>query len=251
MTDKNFQCKNGLTVANTQLVTNATHVAIGSNVVVNGASTFTGNHTVTGDSSLTGNTAFVGTLVTVTANASFQGTTFQVVANSTFTGRFTSNGLFQVTGNTTLTGNTTITGTSHQITGNTTLNANLTIAGSSHTVSGATTFSNVVNHTTTTMKVNNLGTITTNTVLDVANAQFYTATIGGNLNFTLSNAPTTNAIPIILKLNNAGSYIVNFPGKFTNNVVPTFTASGTDIVVGFTHDGGATSFWTRSIANCG
>lgn len=100
--------------------------------------------------------------------------------------------------------------------------------------------------------VQNLGVISGSVTLNLAVANVFTATLGGNCTFTLTNAPTSLASGITLFLTNQATgpiRTVSFPGvKFSNGVSPlrTETASRTDVWTFVTPDGGAN--WYGNIA---
>lgn len=96
--------------------------------------------------------------------------------------------------------------------------------------------------------IQTLGSISTNTTLNTDNGNVITATIGAALTFTFSGTLTDNGITFMLKLTNGGAYLVTWPSsvKWPGGIAPALTASGTDILVFNTSDGGTT--W-HGIAN--
>lgn len=87
------------------------------------------------------------------------------------------------------------------------------------------------------------GTISTATTIDLENGNVHTATIGGALTLTFSNAAASgDASTFLLELTNGGSSTVTFPASvdWPGGTAPTLTSSGVDILVFYTRDGGTT-----------
>lgn len=87
------------------------------------------------------------------------------------------------------------------------------------------------------------GTITTATTIDLENGNVHTATIGGNLTLTFSNAIASgDASTFLLELTNGGAYTLTFPASvdWAGGTAPTLTAAGVDILAFYTRDGGTT-----------
>lgn len=93
------------------------------------------------------------------------------------------------------------------------------------------------------MEVYAHGSITTATTIDLENGNVHTATIGGNLTLTFSNPIASgDATSFVLELTNGGAYTLTFPAAvdWQGGTAPTLTASGVDILVFYTRDGGTT-----------
>ena len=79
--------------------------------------------------------------------------------------------------------------------------------------------------------------------INLATGNMFTKTISGATTLTVSNALASgNANSFILELTNGGSAVITwFAGvKWAGGIVPTFTASGVDILGFYSHDGGGT-----------
>ena len=90
--------------------------------------------------------------------------------------------------------------------------------------------------------LNALGSINSNTEIDLANGAFVTATITGSLTFTFSNPPATGqGMQFVLILTNGGSAVVTWPGAvtWTGGTAPTLRSSGVDVLRFYTSNGGA------------
>lgn len=89
--------------------------------------------------------------------------------------------------------------------------------------------------------LNALGSINSNTEIDLANGAFVTATITGSLTFTFSNPPATGqGMQFVLVLTDGGSAVVTWPGAvtWTGGTAPTLRASGVDVLRFYTSNGG-------------
>jgi hypothetical protein len=86
--------------------------------------------------------------------------------------------------------------------------------------------------------------------LNMATAQVFTFTPTGNTTFTFSGVPATatTAFGFVLKLTNGGAFTMTWPVTVTwaNGLAPSLTAAGTDILVFFTTDNGAS--WSATVA---
>lgn len=88
-----------------------------------------------------------------------------------------------------------------------------------------------------------LGGVTGAVELDLTDALYFIAAIGGNTTFSITGVPSgAFATGVILRLTNAGAHTVAFPVsvKWPGGVIPSFTAAGIDIVVLLTDDNGVT-----------
>jgi len=95
---------------------------------------------------------------------------------------------------------------------------------------------------TATLSRSDLGSVSGTVTLDLSVAQYFTLTVGGIVTLALSNVPVgTFAIPLFIRMTNAGSNVVWFSGaKFPSGIQPAWSAAGTDLVAFVTDDGGAT-----------
>jgi hypothetical protein len=97
---------------------------------------------------------------------------------------------------------------------------------------------------TVTQAAGALGSTIGAVAIDVAAAQYYTATVGADTTFSFSNVPAVanSIIGVILRLTNAGAHTVSWPAsvKWPGGSAPAFTVAGVDLVVLITDDGGTT-----------
>lgn len=87
-----------------------------------------------------------------------------------------------------------------------------------------------------------LGSISSPTDLDLALGNFFYATVtGGSFGFTFSNVPA-DAVFFVLELTNGGAGTILWPAavKWPGGTAPTLQASGVDVLVFYTRDGGTT-----------
>jgi hypothetical protein len=90
--------------------------------------------------------------------------------------------------------------------------------------------------------VGNTGATST---LDLAVANFFSATLDQACTFTFSNPPASGDFgTFVLELTNGGAFAITYPASvdFVGGVAPTLTASGVDQLVFTTRDGGTTYF---------
>lgn len=89
--------------------------------------------------------------------------------------------------------------------------------------SGDTMTGDFVTKTSGTSAVD-IGNLSGNYSINFSTAEYYTATVTGNVTFSFSNSFTSTRV-VIIKLKDAGSYTISFPSgtKFTNNTAPTLT----------------------------
>jgi len=93
------------------------------------------------------------------------------------------------------------------------------------------------------MEVNALGSITTTATINLENGNVHTATVTGNVTLVFSNPIASgDATSFTLELTNGGSFTVTFPTAvdWEGGTAPTLTATGVDILVFYTRDGGTT-----------
>ena len=78
--------------------------------------------------------------------------------------------------------------------------------------------------------------------IDAAVGNYFTKTAGGNLTWTMTNVPATSSWYFVLRLTNGGAYAMTWPGSFKwpGGAAPILTASGVDMIIGVTDDGGTT-----------
>lgn len=91
--------------------------------------------------------------------------------------------------------------------------------------------------------VNALGSIGTNTSIDLSLGGFVSATITGNLTFSFIN-PAAGGTEFTLVLTNGGAHTITWPASVTwaGETAPTLTASGVD-VLHFTSGNGGTNWY--------
>jgi hypothetical protein len=90
---------------------------------------------------------------------------------------------------------------------------------------------------------NVLGNVSGNTTINLTSGNFITATATGIVTWTFSgNAASPNASGFIIELTNGGAFAQNWPAsvKWPGGTAPTLTASGVDLLVFITDDGGTT-----------
>lgn len=102
--------------------------------------------------------------------------------------------------------------------------------------------------TSPSFKYNNMGSGSGARTVDLAVASYQRNQVTGITTFTFTNAPASEAFGFILELVNGGAFALTWPAgvKWPGGSPPAFTASGTDIVVFLTRDGGAT--WSANLS---
>ncbi|MGD1831003.1 MAG: hypothetical protein ACPKM1_15690 [Spirochaetaceae bacterium] len=96
---------------------------------------------------------------------------------------------------------------------------------------------------------NALGSISSNTTVDLEDGNIATCTIGANLTFTFSNPPASPNLGIlVLHITNGGAYTITWPASVTwdAGVAPTLQTAGVDTLIFFTVDGGTTWYGIRN-----
>jgi len=91
-----------------------------------------------------------------------------------------------------------------------------------------------------------LGSISTNTAIDLSLGGYFSATIAGNLTLSITNVPASAGVTFVLALTNGGAFTVTLPGSVT--VIggsPVLSAAGTDWLVFRTLNGGTA--WTLEV----
>lgn len=91
-------------------------------------------------------------------------------------------------------------------------------------------------------KSQSLGIITGAVTIDLSAGLSVSATIGGATTLVFTGVPSGGATVVVLRIANGGSAAVTWPTtiSWVNSTAPRLTATGTDIVVLVTDDGGAT-----------
>lgn len=91
-----------------------------------------------------------------------------------------------------------------------------------------------------------LGSIGTNTAINLALGGYFSATITGNLTFSITNVPASAGVTFVLALTNGGAFTVTLPGSVTIiGGSPVLSAAGTDWLVFRTLNGGTA--WTLEV----
>ncbi|MBT4877923.1 MAG: hypothetical protein HON48_22310, partial [Desulfobacula sp.] len=88
-----------------------------------------------------------------------------------------------------------------------------------------------------------LGSISSNTAIDLESGNVVTCTIGAALIFTFSNPPATGKTGyLVLEITNGAAYTITWPGavSWDGGSAPTLQASGVDTLVFYTRDAGTT-----------
>ena len=98
-------------------------------------------------------------------------------------------------------------------------------------------------------KSQDLGTISGAVTIDLSAGLSVSATIGGAATLAFTGIPTGGSVDVVLRLTNGGSDAVTWPTtiSWANSKAPTLTATGTDMVVLVTDDGGATWMGSASL----
>jgi hypothetical protein len=102
--------------------------------------------------------------------------------------------------------------------------------------------------TSPSFKYTNKGSGSGARAVDVSVSSYQRNQVSGATTFTFTNPPASEAFGFILELVNGGSFALTWPAsvKWPGGSPPAFTASGTDLCVFLTRDGGAT--WFGNIA---
>jgi hypothetical protein len=95
---------------------------------------------------------------------------------------------------------------------------------------------------TQTFTYSNAGNITGTAALDLDVANFFYATVTGDVVISLSNVPSGKAVFGILEITNGGAHATTFASawKWAGGTAPTLTTSGVDVISFYTRDGGTT-----------
>jgi hypothetical protein len=151
------------------------------------------------------------------------------------------------------------------ITYNSTLDAgsvesNLLFDGSTLTVTGDlsvtsdASVSGVIFSTNYQEQYNNSGNVSGTATIDLSTGNNFRLQFTGNTTIAFSNPPATNAFGFTTVLVNGGGYTITWPSStpnvlWANGIAPVLSAAGTDVVVFYTYDGGATYYGFLSGAN--
>jgi len=100
----------------------------------------------------------------------------------------------------------------------------------------------------------NIGNSSGTTNIDLSNGNNFRINRTATITITLSNAPTgprAIGFTLVLEDGSGGTATVNWPGtiEWANGAAPTLTASGKDILVFYTYDGGSTYYGFLSANN--
>ena len=134
------------------------------------------------------------------------------------------------------------------------IGGNLTVGGSLSFVNASTLASPKLQSYKET--VNTIGTVTSNTTLDVSTANIFDVTLGGTpITFTFTNPPasgTAQPVTVILRQDATGNRLATFTNaKYTDGNLPVLS-TGTnqvDVLTFFTVNGGSFWFGTFAMAN--
>jgi hypothetical protein len=86
-----------------------------------------------------------------------------------------------------------------------------------------------------------LGSVSGSTAIDLNSGAYVQATSGGSTTWSFTNVPASNAVGVVLELTNGGAYAQSWGTiKWPGGVAPTLIASGVDVLVFITDDGGTT-----------
>lgn len=179
------------------------------------------------------------------------------LADSFNTWRLTTNKILNdaasLTANNSMAGNLSVGGTIG-VTGASTFSNTVSVAG-------ASTFSNTVAITTlnitrgTSQKVKVIGSVSSNTLIDLDEANIFDITLAANnINFTFVNPPAsgfTAGATILLRQDSTGTRFATFTSSaYTDGIAPVLStdASDIDVLSFFTTDGGFTYFGAHTMA---
>lgn len=104
-------------------------------------------------------------------------------------------------------------------------------------------------------KIVSVGTVTTNTSLDLSLGNLFDVTLGGNVTFTFTNPPGSGfsqPATIILRQDGTGNRTATFTGAlYTDGQLPQLStgANDIDVLTFFTLDQGSSWFGTFAMAN--
>lgn len=97
-------------------------------------------------------------------------------------------------------------------------------------------------------KGNMSGTVT----IDLSAGNFQYGTVTGTTTFAFSNWPASGkALFVVLEIQNGGAFTVTWPAavRWDQNAAPTLQATGRDVIVLYSRDGGTTIRAVRSITS--
>lgn len=103
-------------------------------------------------------------------------------------------------------------------------------------------FTDQVDVHTVTYEDSNLGNMSGTQALDLAVAQVFRGTLTGNCTFSFTNVPGSNAVFVVFQITDGGAFTPTWPAAvdWPGGSAPTLTASGRDVIVFYTLDGGTT-----------
>lgn len=91
-------------------------------------------------------------------------------------------------------------------------------------------------------KYQDIGNLTGTAVIDLSSGLSVSGSVTGDVTISFSNIPPTGNVVVLLRITNGGTFVVTWPTtiSWVKSTAPRLTATGTDIVVLVTDDGGAT-----------
>ena len=101
--------------------------------------------------------------------------------------------------------------------------------------------------------IQSLGSISSNTAIDVTSGRIAEMTIAGNLTLSFTSVPSVQCTKLVLKIINGGAYTITWPAGVTWNsgISPSLSTSGVDIITLITIDAGTTWYAFREWAAAG
>ena len=155
-----------------------------------------------------------------------------------------SNGIAVRTSSSTMTPRTITAGANVTVTNGDGVSGNPTIGLDTATVNQLTKNPTYPTHSLSSMS----GTVN----LDLVTYSVFYGTVTGTTTLAITGSPTSGVLYIgVLELTNGGSVTINYPSgtKWTAGTAPTLSASGLDVLVFSTRDGGASSLWSLRLSN--
>jgi hypothetical protein len=98
----------------------------------------------------------------------------------------------------------------------------------------------------------NKGSLTGAVTINLAEGNFQYGTVTGNTTLSFSNWPASGkALFVILEIQNGAAFTITWPAaiRWDQNAAPTLQASGRDVIVLYSRDGGTTIRAVRSITS--
>lgn len=98
-------------------------------------------------------------------------------------------------------------------------------------------------------KYQTLGNVTDSKAINLNNGLAISATITGATTFSFTNVPSSGSVVVVMQLTNGGTYTITWPAsiKWAGGTAPKLTASGIDIIVLTTNNGGTTWYGNVNI----